>query len=589
MRQSKIYIWQDYRDQLMKFIKNHVLGLFGILLLLIDVASIQLRELPELNFMDKLILPVGISLCLAEFLQEWIKISYSNFTLVQTIDKMISKFGTAFLCLLIVVGFYLRISNLGNLSFWADELITTYAAIGIFEHGTPILPSGSIYTRSILNTSLIALSFKIFGVSEFSARIVSVVFGTLTILLVYLLGVKVANKRVGLLAAVLITFSVFEIVWSRQARMYAEFQFFYLLTVYLFYSGMKNKDIRILILSAIAFYFAYLDQRESLTFFPVAIVYLIFSKRDMLKKRYFKYGSLAVFVLALAYMAKSGIISLKNFVFAEAPLYAQKPFYFYATGETKNLFILLCIGIIISIILLKLGVLKCKSKDSYILLTFFIPFLIISIFYLKESRYALFIFPFLVICTSIVIDLYVVRNIINEDVCERISNTVKLKIGLVRNIKFSILFMIVIFLFIQIASSMNAFHIPKEEHGSVYGVLYFSNWKKGCDYVEPRYVEGDKIMTTLPLATMYYCGKADYFLRQFEYKGQGPVIDSYSGAITLNTYEYFMEIINNSKGWIIADNRIDTYFTDPRVRNYIRKNMTFHPDGSDNTIEVYSW
>lgn len=572
----------------MKFIKNHILGLLGILFLLFDFVHILFRGSFDLSFINIFILSIGISLCLAEFLPERTKISLSNFPLIHAIDKMIIKYGLAFLCLLIVTGFYLRLSNLGNSSFWVDELITSYAAIGILQHGAPVLPSGTLYTRSIFNTSLIALSFKIFGISEFSARIVSVVFGTLTILLVYLMGVKVANKRVGLLAALLITFSTWEIVWSRQARMYTEFQFFYLLTVYLFYLGLDKKDIRILLISVISFIGAYLDHVLALAFLPVVLVYLIYSKRGKLKNRDLMYGSLVFLGLASVVMIFAGN-KIINLIFQNVPVWGQRQIYYYALLPNLNLlFILVLIGIIISIILIKFRVIKNKTNNIYILLNFFIPFLILSIYAWKDSRYALFIFPFLVLLASNAIDLYIVQNVISEDVLSRISSIVKQKIGFLRSIKFAILFIMVLLLIVQMISSIDAFYISQKD---VQGIT--QNWKKGSEYIKTRFVEDEKVLTTVPLATLYYLGDAGYYLRQFEYQGiinnKGELVDFYTGTRILNTYESFMEVVRDSKGWAIVDYRIDWYYTDPRVRDYIRNNMTFHPDGSDDTINVYSW
>ena len=107
----------------------------------------------------------------------------------------IKTFGTAHkthwaILFLLISGFILRIYDLGIQSFWFDEAISSTAAVAFLETGTPTFPSGLVYSRAILNTFLIALSFKIFGITEFAARLPSVMFGMLTILLVYLMGSK---------------------------------------------------------------------------------------------------------------------------------------------------------------------------------------------------------------------------------------------------------------------------------------------------------------------------------------------------------------------------------------------------------------
>jgi 4-amino-4-deoxy-L-arabinose transferase-like glycosyltransferase len=133
---------------------------------------------------------------------------------------------------LVVAGAVLRLYALGEQSFWFDEAITTNAAIGFLEHGKPMFPSGYVYWRSFPHTVLVATSMAVFGISEWAARLPSVIFGVATIPVTYLLGRQVGDRRVGLLAAALMTFLTWEITWGRQARMYQQLQFFYTVALY---------------------------------------------------------------------------------------------------------------------------------------------------------------------------------------------------------------------------------------------------------------------------------------------------------------------------------------------------------------------
>ncbi|MDO8727139.1 MAG: glycosyltransferase family 39 protein [Candidatus Methanoperedens sp.] len=540
-----------------------------------------------------IILLIGISLSLAGFLPERIKVLLSDHHYADNIDKTLSKYGIPFLCFLIVIGFYLRFNNLGHLNFWIDELYTIYAAIGIIQQGAPVFPSGVFYDRSILNTYLIALSFKIFGINESSARIVSVVFSTLTIPLVYLMGARIANRRVGILAALIMTISVWEIVWAREARMYAQFQFLYLLTAYLFYLGLTEKDMKILFFSLIAFIGAVLSHEFAMTFLPVALIYILLSKKELFKNKYFLYRGLAIFgLVSILIVLKGKDILNKIISFQNVPLWGQRPFYYYALdSDLRILFFLVLLGITVSVIMWKPG---NKSQNSYLLLNFFIPFFILSAYSWKESRYSLYIFPFLVLSASYAIDMYLLRDVIDKDAIDRLSRKFKIKKEFMRNIKFAFLFLIVILLFVQIYSSKGAFSFSQKDHGDIYGGIQHSNWKKGSEYISYRLLEDDKIMTTLPAAVLYYLRQPDYYIKQIEYdyieNDKGQLVDAYTGrAIILNSYDSFIQAVNSNKGWVIVDYKIERYYTDQRVREYIRNNMTFHPDGSDDTIEVYSW
>jgi len=111
------------------------------------------------------------------------------------------------LLLLTIFGFILRIYDLGYQSFWYDEGYSVNAALCILERGLPILPSGHLYSTGILNTGLIASSMGLFGASEFSARLPSVLFGVLTIPLAFFFVKRIGDKRIALITAFLVTFS----------------------------------------------------------------------------------------------------------------------------------------------------------------------------------------------------------------------------------------------------------------------------------------------------------------------------------------------------------------------------------------------
>lgn len=147
-----------------------------------------------------------------------------------------------FLFFLILIGFFYRLYGLGeNYSFWTDENHTAIFVRAILERGKPVLANG--YSTGVyqwLQYWLGAISAKVFGLNEFAIRFPPVVFGVLTIWAVYLLGREVYEREIGVVAAVLITFSKIEILWSRQARPYQALQFFYVLGAWFLYRGYRD-------------------------------------------------------------------------------------------------------------------------------------------------------------------------------------------------------------------------------------------------------------------------------------------------------------------------------------------------------------
>jgi 4-amino-4-deoxy-L-arabinose transferase and related glycosyltransferases of PMT family len=578
------------------FIEVHFVGLCGILMflfyLIINLLPRFVQRLAkyDLPLFDAIFIVLGTGLVIYEVIPKQVDPIASRFRywFIQVTDRLTPQSTLVLLFALTAIGFYLRFNNLGDRSIWFDEAVTSYAAIGLLEHGTPVLPSGIEYTRALLNTYLIALSFNILGISEFSARIVSVIFGTFTIPLVYLLG-KELGKRIGLIAALMITFSAFEILWAREARMYAQFQFFYLLTAYLFYMGLKKDNSKLFLFSGISFIFAWYSHVFSLLFIPVAVSYILLCKRkEFLKNKYFIYTTLGILGLAFVYMIVRGKTPV-DYMPLSVPMWAQHTVLHYVFAFVlSTLLILVFISTMISLLSWKFGIYRDRTH-LYFILNFFIPFIFLCIYPWKYYRYAFFIFPFLVILASHAIEFYILQNDV-KTMWDQLSNKLKLRRELISKTKTVVTMMFILLLFVQVAS--DSYLNSRDSYANI--IVTRDNWKKAGEFVKEHLGVDDKIATTVSLTTLYYVGQVDYLVCQYEIvnytNSDGESVDRYAGIDILDNYDLFMQKVTTGKGWLIADQgRLDGYWTDPKVRDYIRNNMTYYPEGSDETIEVYSW
>jgi 4-amino-4-deoxy-L-arabinose transferase-like glycosyltransferase len=70
----------------------------------------------------------------------------------------------------------------------------------------------------------VALFFRLFGLSEFSARLPFVIWGTLGIVFAFLLARKLSSDGGGLLAAFIMAFSTLNLAHSTQAKPYIALQ-----------------------------------------------------------------------------------------------------------------------------------------------------------------------------------------------------------------------------------------------------------------------------------------------------------------------------------------------------------------------------
>ena len=147
-----------------------------------------------------------------------------------------------------------RLYHLGSLSFYMDEETTAFASKSLAEGKSPQMPSGMPYHRSLPHTALNALSARFFGINEeFSYRLPGALLGILTVPLLFLVARPYVGMHAALLAALLLAFSEWHILTSRQARMYAPFLFFYVACAFSIFKWSQQDSNRNLIIAAVLF------------------------------------------------------------------------------------------------------------------------------------------------------------------------------------------------------------------------------------------------------------------------------------------------------------------------------------------------
>ncbi len=118
---------------------------------------------------------------------------------------------------------------------------------------------------------LMAISYKLLGVSEFSTRLPSVLCGIGTIALIYLSGIALFGKKsIGFVAALMMGTCVWYILRVRSGNLDSTFAFFYMLTVYC--SIRAHKNFKWFIVSMASFGFLMLTK----TLLGTSVLVLIF-------------------------------------------------------------------------------------------------------------------------------------------------------------------------------------------------------------------------------------------------------------------------------------------------------------------------
>lgn len=202
--------------------------------------------------------------------------------------------------LFILTGFaiWLRFYKLGHLGLWGDEGFTALSVEGILKHGYPLLPSGNAYLKDILFSYFSAILPFIAGMTEFTLRFANAFWGVALIPLFYFVSKKFFPLPLALLGALLLTLNHWEIEFARHARYYCQLQFFYLLTLYFFYTGFVEDKKRDQWLALLFFVLACLTHQLAYTLvFSFLVLFCIKGPLVFLRTRALLFAVLFAFVV----------------------------------------------------------------------------------------------------------------------------------------------------------------------------------------------------------------------------------------------------------------------------------------------------
>ncbi|HEX8923923.1 MAG TPA: glycosyltransferase family 39 protein [Patescibacteria group bacterium] len=123
------------------------------------------------------------------------------------------------LTVILIGAFLLRLISL-NQSLWLDEAISVQVARNMTP--TTIISRFSPYDfHPPVFYILLHYWIRIFGASEISVRMPSVIFSMVTIYFVYLIGKKISSEKTGLAAALLTAVNPLFLYYSQETRMYS--------------------------------------------------------------------------------------------------------------------------------------------------------------------------------------------------------------------------------------------------------------------------------------------------------------------------------------------------------------------------------
>ena len=187
------------------------------------------------------------------------------------------------LILLTITGLILRLWHIGDISFWFDETLTSEFSRQSF-FGIANMSKDSVNPPTFYVIEHVMLYF---GAGETIVRLVPALVGTCTIPVFYLLGREFNNRKTGIVAATLLTFSSFHIYYSQEARPYTLLLFCFSLAL-LFYLHALSTDTRRTwllfgVFSALSCWMHFFGFVMVLPLFILALFYKFYSGKTSIK------------------------------------------------------------------------------------------------------------------------------------------------------------------------------------------------------------------------------------------------------------------------------------------------------------------
>lgn len=479
-----------------------------------------------------------------------------------TKKRLLAKIYWILVIILIIIGFWLRYDNLGKINFQSDEFFHLYTAKGYLETGHFVQwdfltnePKGD-YIRAFPYTWLVAQSFKIFGVSEYSARMPSLIFGVLFLPLIYWLALKITkNKTVALLTLVLIVFDNSFIWSSRLCRMYSMFIFFAALAAFLIFKGLekKNNTFNYYYLAAggILLAFTYLVHEAALLLGLGFLVYFLFNIKE---KRYKILLMAAVACLLIFLMIDFFVTPLTTGDFFTVRANPNWVYFIYPFNQLRLSWLAWMIVLA--------GFIFYSRFDKLKLYIFSlgIPVIIFFVFFADRyaaKKYLLFVIPFLLIL--FIDSFYLLIKKIFKSPCMIYY--------------FAVIFLLTGPVFSWPGITKNIF-MQKALADQNYEKDELHNYQAAYQYLEQHYTAGEPIL--IQGKESYYFTRTDLNLISMkankEYK-----------------FEEFMQIIQQNKsGWLVYPKYKSGHVSD-KIIDYAKKNLQLINEVSDTNIKVFHW
>jgi len=450
--------------------------------------------------------------------------------------KWMYKEGWAYsvgLIAIVILGFVLRIWNLGNVPFWYDELLHISVFEGIANKILPYWSSGMLYSRSFPISYIAYIGSRFFGSNEFGIRFLFLFFYPLIIILGYFLTKKVFNKFSGIIYGILICFNPINIIVTQEVRYYSFLSLLSLLFFFILFSNFRAW-IKYLLLIVII-WFGLNSSMIMLPFFVIGfLIYFFLSgeiKNIISKKRYFPYIIFFFFFFVYELIKIMQRIIQDNY-FDQANIFNSSFSLSLFGGMALLIFFIISYLIVIT---------KKNDSKRYALmitpLTLFILLSILNTRFGTSSRYLTFLLPLIIIISSY-------------------SLLIFLKIFLKKRTFIVPIILLVLFL------TPTYFYFQDDNHFLTKQEFTWARPDYGS-WGEFETLSEATIVSNVPHITKFYYGRVDYWLDDSSLKE----VEDITGIKRIKELKDLEGCI-----LLLADYR-ESYMFNQNTKNYLAKNF----------------
>ncbi|PSB48497.1 glycosyl transferase [Cyanosarcina cf. burmensis CCALA 770] len=456
-----------------------------------------------------------------------------------------------------LLGLILRVYNLGFWDCEADENTSLDAIRGILKTGAPQATSGIWYTRSPAYHYAVALWLRLIGESVVNARLFSALWGTATLVLVFIFTRKFTPIWIALFITALLAIDPFEIYFSRFLRFYQMVQFTSLLSFWLFFKGFVFREGKLYQHGFfIALTLTVLSQEVTITLIPCFLLgFLCFYRPFRFVDDWHLIVSSLVSSIAISFniiffsiKCLTPVVAISNSTDSYLRLHL-----FNITGLVNNFFINNSRLNVIYTSFFFLGFAYfLKQRDGKLVFLFSSVLLnlvvLTLLIYQIATRYAYQVYPIFII-SSIYSGTIVIENL--GRYYEKILN----RLLPLRNVAIVLL----ILLFIS--------NIEPERVLAAYQDSINRRNDRVFQYIRDRRQLGDVVLSPSPPGAAIYLGGLDYFLPgtiafDVPYWHEGRVIDRWAGGVMVTNLDRLSQILEKAnRVWIHMDDHAERKFS----------------------------